>query len=362
MAAALAAVMVVTAVVALTSGGTSSQARSLVGVSARGLAAPADAPPLPALDAAAWLQTAPLTPEALRGRVTWIDFWDASCINCRRTFPFLQRLSDTYRGAGLVVLGVHTPEFDFEKPTAYVEKAAREQGVTWGVAVDPERKIWDAFGNQYWPAQYLVDRQGRVRLVHTGEGDEDVLEAAVRTLLDEGGSAGTATVGPVPRTEIPGGGGVRQTPERYLGAVRGAGSVPRGPVRPGVAETRNDPDPPPAGVSLRGRFLGGTDAVELEPGAEVLLSFTARDAYAVLAPAADGRTAEVEVRLDGAPVPAGRRGPALRVTPSGQTVAAVDDSDLRHLLTAPESDATTGVLSLTALGVPVRLFTFTFGA
>lgn len=357
---ALALVMVVAAVVALTAGRTSTQARALVGVRAQGLAPAADAPPLPALDAAAWLQSPPLTPASLRGKVVWVDFWDASCVNCRRTFPFLRKLADTYRAAGLVVVGVHTPEFGFEKPAAYVERSAHELGVTWPVAVDPERTVWNAFGNSYWPAQYLVDRAGRVRLAHAGEGDEDVLEADVRTLLDEGGSAGAASVGAVPRTELPGSGGVVQTPERYVGADRGAGTLPAGVVRPGASVERADPDPPAGGVALRGRFLGSAEAVEAQPGASVLLSFTARDVYAVLAPA--GPSAEVVVLLDGRPVPPGRRGPDLRVTPTGETVLAVGTEDLHHLLTAPAGDDPAGVLTLTARQAAVRVFTFTFGA
>lgn len=274
--------------------------------------------------AAGWLRTPPLAGQALRGRL-------------------LRALSTTYAAAGLVVVGVHTPEFGFEKPTAYVERAARELGVTWPIAVDPEHRIWNAFGNSHWPAQYLLDRQGRVRLAHTGEGDDDVLEAAVRRLLDEGGAAGAA----------------------HLGAERGADTLGTGVVQPGQTVRRDDPDPGPSGVALRGSFTGAADALAAAPGARVVLRFAARDVYAVLAPAGPGPVAvpaQVEVRLDGLPVPPGRRGPSLRVLPDGTTVADVGDENLRHLVTDGEGGGGDGTLELLARDAAARLFTFSFGA
>ncbi|MGZ6791817.1 MAG: redoxin family protein, partial [Mycobacteriales bacterium] len=160
--------------------------------------------------------TPPLTLASLRGKVVLVDFWTYTCINCRRTFPFLRALAKAY--PDVVVLGVHSPEFGFEKSHANVARAVKELGVTWPVAEDPEMATWQAFDNQYWPADYLVDRQGRIRYAHFGEGDEKGTEDAVRALLDEGGTAPAARIGDVPSEGSPGGPGSDLTPETYFGA------------------------------------------------------------------------------------------------------------------------------------------------
>lgn len=285
--------------------------------------------------AAAWDNSAPLSTAGLRGKVVLVDFWTASCINCRRTFPFLRKLYSTYAARGLVIVGVHTPEFDFEKAHAYVARSVRELDVTWPVAEDPQRTVWDSFANQYWPANVLIDRHGLIRATHIGEGGDADIEAAVRTLLDEGGSAGAARVGSVAVTEVPG----DTTPELYLGAER-------------------DAQNPPV-LSYFGRF-DVTDQWRTATTAHagLRLSFAARDVYAVLAPSGS-RPGILEVLLDGRPVPPGRRGPDISVDSAGRTVVRVGAEDLYHLITGP--DATTGSVTLSTISPPVRLFTFTFG-
>ena len=129
-----------------------------------------------------WINSPPLTRADLAGKVVLYDFWTYSCINCQRTLPHLKALYDRYKGDGLVIIGVHSPEFDFEKDHDNVARAVEHYGVTWPVALDDDMAIWNAFGNQYWPAEYLTDRQGRLRQVRFGEGDYDSKEDDVRTL------------------------------------------------------------------------------------------------------------------------------------------------------------------------------------
>src|SRR5262249_2202352 len=136
----------------------------------------------PALDSTGWINSSPLTTADLRGKVVLYDFWTYSCINCQRTFPYLRSWYDRYRSAGLVIVGIHSPEFDFEHVRSNVEAAVKRYDVTWPVALDNDMKIWDAFANQYWPADYLADRQGKIRYTHFGEGDYTNTENVIRSL------------------------------------------------------------------------------------------------------------------------------------------------------------------------------------
>lgn len=132
-----------------------------------------------------WFNSPPLTLAGLRGRVVLVDFWTYACINCLRTLPHINRWAASYRDAGLTVVGVHSPEFAFERVPANVQTAMRRHGVKHPVAIDNAHATWKAWRNQYWPATYLVDRQGRIRYRHFGEGDYERTEAAIRTLLGQ---------------------------------------------------------------------------------------------------------------------------------------------------------------------------------
>ncbi|MDQ1713325.1 MAG: hypothetical protein QOE45_2775 [Frankiaceae bacterium] len=336
-------------VVALAVGG--DRAARLVNGGREAVVAPEDAVPAPGFAGIAeWLNSTPLTMSALRGRVVLVDFWTYSCINCRRTLPFLRALHATYEARGLTVIGVHSPEFDFEKLPDNVARAVRDLDVTWPVAEDPDHGTWDAFRNQYWPADYLVDRDGRIRLTHIGEGGDTQIEDAVRGLLAEGGDPGPTRVGDVQKDGV----GTGLTPETYLGAERG------GLVRDGVTETRDDTGSRRDTVLLHGRFTGAAQWLSAAaPDATVRLDYTARDVYAVLAPP-PGTVApqRVEVRLDGSPVPAARRGRDVREV-SGRTYVDVTADDLYHLLTGPS--VAKGRVELVATTPGLRWFTFTFG-
>lgn len=353
----VAAACLVSVGLALRLGSSAGQVQRLLGTTAPRVVPTEDASPAPELEGiTAWINSPPLTMESLRGRVTLIDFWTYSCINCRRTFPFLRRLHEAYADDGLVVIGVHSPEFDFEKRHDNVARAVRELRVTWPVAEDPEMATWQAYGNEYWPADYLVDRQGRLRLYHFGEGGEGHIEDGVRRLLAEGGSAGLERVGEVPTDERPGAG---ITPELYLGARRGAPYLAApGTVEDGERVRRTDRGDRRDQVYLKGEFTGGLEHLQAARGAVIDLRFRARDVYTTVAPGS--RAALVEVLLDGAPVPRARRGQHVREIADGRTVVDVDADDLRHLLTG--RSVGDGRLRLVVLSEPVRFFTFTFGA
>ena len=329
-------------------------AGALLAGSRQGLAAAATSPQAPELAGVTdFDNTPPLTLSSLRGKVVLVDFWTYTCINCRRTFPFLRALQRTYGPAGLVVLGVHSPEFAFERSHSNVAHAVQALGVTWPVAEDPHMATWSAFGNQYWPADYLIDRQGRIRQTAFGEGNDAQVESGVRALLADGGTVPQASVGELPATEKPGGG---LTPETYFGADRGAAYLAGGRVvEPGREVTRADGAAAPDAVSLAGRFRGAAEALEPLAGAQVSQAFTARDVYLTAA----GGPVTVDVTLDGLPVPADRRGPALREQ-GGRTVVVIGGDDLYHLLTGPAVGP--GLLRLTFASPGARLFTFTYGA
>ena len=141
----------------------------------------------PLSGAVEWLNSPPLTREGLKGKVVLIDFWTYSCINCLRSIPYVRAWAEKYKDQGLVVIGVHTPEFAFEKSVANVKNAVADLKIGYPVAIDSNYAIWRAFGNEYWPAHYFIDAEGRIRHHHFGEGDYEELERIIQTLLQEAG-------------------------------------------------------------------------------------------------------------------------------------------------------------------------------
>jgi len=241
-----------------------------------------------------WINSPPLTLAGLRGKVVVLDFWTYSCINCLRTLPYLKAWDAAYRQDGLVLIGVHSPEFSFERVPENVRRAVRELGLRYPVALDNEFATWKAFANQYWPAKYFLDRRGHLRFVHFGEGEYARSEQVIRTLLAEGGSAperrADAPVAAQPRAAV--------TPETYLGWYRldrYAGS----PVVPGrVAEYRFPSVP--LGVSelaYDGLWRVNGERILSERDSRLQLRFLARAVHLVLS----GR-GDVEVLLDGRPL------------------------------------------------------------
>ncbi|MGZ8783772.1 MAG: thioredoxin family protein, partial [Gaiellaceae bacterium] len=234
-----------------------------------------------------WLNSGPLTLAGLRGRVVLIDFWTYSCINCLRTLPYIREWDDRYRAAGLTVVGVHAPEFAFERVEANVRENVRELELRYPVALDNDFATWGAWSNQYWPAKYLIDREGHIRYFHFGEGDYAETENAVRTLLGDAPAA-SGLDEPGAREQV--------TPESYLGFERfdrnGGDRIVAGKPH---AYTF------PRGLSDNELAFGGVWTVEGERavaglGAGLRLDYRARDVLLVLT----GK-GSVDVLVDGKP-------------------------------------------------------------
>jgi thiol-disulfide isomerase/thioredoxin len=239
-------------------------------------------------------------------RVVLLDFWTYTCINCIRTLPQLKAWDAKYRSAGLTIVGVHTPEFPFEKDVGNVRSAVAQNGIRYPIAQDNDYVTWNAYRNQYWPAEYLIDANGVVRYVHFGEGEYPKTERAIRSLLAEAGD--TSLGGMVgARAQVPTG---QVTPETYLGSARAAGFV-NGKIVEGVHEYgAGSPDLPPDRLAYRGRWGIAPDGAVAGPRARLFLSFHARDVYLVLG--SPGQARSVRVLLDGHPIRAADAGPDVR--------------------------------------------------
>jgi cytochrome c biogenesis protein CcdA/thiol-disulfide isomerase/thioredoxin len=234
----------------------------------------------------------------LRGQVVLVDFWTYTCINCIRTLPYIEAWYRKYHRDGFTVVGVHTPEFPFEREASNVERAIGDFGLTYPVAQDNDYATWTAYRNQYWPADYLIDAQGRVRLVHFGEGSYAETEQGIRSLLAEAGKGNLGTMAKA-RVQRP---DANATPESYLGAAK-AQRFANGPILPGrhdypdVGATALRPDE----LSYGGRWTITGDAATAGPGARLELNFDARRAFVVLGSTDRPRT--MRVLLDGKPIP-----------------------------------------------------------
>jgi cytochrome c biogenesis protein CcdA/thiol-disulfide isomerase/thioredoxin len=248
-------------------------------------------------DPGRWFNTAgrPLTIASLRGRVVLIDFWTYTCINCVRTLPFLKGLDAHYRPDGLTIVGVHTPEFDFEHDAGNVAAAIRQNGLRYPVVQDNAYGTWNAYGNQYWPAEYLVDARGHVRYAHFGEGDEDRTEGAVRLLLTEagarrlGGEAGARGIEPSAQVA---------TPETYLGAAQAERFVPAAPQAGTRTYARPDGELPLSHFALGGTWRTTAEASTAVRDASLDATFQAAKVYLVLS-SAGNRPRSLAVEVDG---------------------------------------------------------------
>src|SRR5450759_5354615 len=223
-----------------------------------------------------WLNSQPLTMAGLRGKVVLVDFWTYSCINCIRTLPYIESWYQKYAADGLVIVGVHTPEFAFEHDTSNVQGAIARFGITYPVAQDNEYGTWTAFGNNYWPADYLIDANGHVRATHDGEGDYNTTEAEIRSLLAEAGTkalpgaAPSASAPPITQN---------QTPETYLGTDRQGGFVTAVPPN-GVGQFSFPSSLPDDHFAVSGTFDFESQYVQsTAAGGQLELAFDARDVY-----------------------------------------------------------------------------------
>jgi cytochrome c biogenesis protein CcdA/thiol-disulfide isomerase/thioredoxin len=257
----------------------------------------------------------PLTLSALRGRVVLVDFWTYSCINCIRTLPYLKAWDAKYRKDGLTIVGVHTPEFPFEREAGNVETAIEENGIRYPVAQDNEQATWNAYGNQYWPAEYFVDAQGRVRYVHFGEGEYGEKEQVIRDLLAE---AGKNVQGKETDVHAVAPSATVSTPETYLGAAR-AERFTNPELSPGLHDFSAPARVPANEFAYHGSWRIALDSATAAAGASLDLNFGARRVYLVLG--SPGHSRRMEVLLDGQPISSADAGSDVHggaVTVTGQ--------------------------------------------
>lgn len=299
-----------------------------------------------------WINSEPLTLEKLKGKVVLVDFWTYSCINCIRTLPYVEGWYKKYKNNGLVVLGVHAPEFDFEKDIKNVESAVKKYGVTYPVALDSDHKTWNAFDNRYWPAHYLIDTEGNIRYQHFGEGKYAETESAIQKLLLD---AGLLTIDKISEVAEPSAesnlSGVG-TPEIYLGYLR-INNV--GNMDENVPTNKPFTFKAPETIEKNKFYFVGTWKIgpefseyvgkENESG-KLIIQYKAGKAHMVLAsnvnPPAGG--ADIDLILDGKPIG------SVKITDSKlYTLADSGDSYDWH------------VLEIIIRTPGLRAFTFTFG-
>jgi len=310
--------------------------------------------------AVSWLNTAPLNADELRGKVVLVNFWTYSCINCIRTLPYVRAWAEKYRDQGLVVVGVHTPEFAFEKKVENIRQAAARFGIDYPIAVDNDFRIWRAFRNSYWPAIYLVDAQGRIRHTQFGEGGEALSDRAIQDLLAEAaGQRKAASNFVTPRAS-----GAQAAPdlanirsgEAYLGYSKASGfASPEGitgdrPQDYSVGKLRLNQ------WGFDGNWTVGAESARLSrAGGGIAFRFSARDLHLVLGPGPNGRPIRFQVTIDGKP-PAADRGADLDTAGYG----TVSETRLYQLV-RQSGEVGEHVFEIRFLDAGAEAYAFTFG-
>ncbi|MFY9926674.1 MAG: thioredoxin family protein [Streptosporangiaceae bacterium] len=307
-----------------------------------------------------WLNSPPLTPASLRGKVVLVNFWTYTCINWLRQLPYVRAWAGKYSGHGLVVVGVHTPEFGFEHDLNNVRRAMQDMQVDYPVAVDNDYAVWSAFANHYWPAVYVADAQGYIRHHHFGEGEYQRSEMVLQYLLAEAGSAGAGheLVSPEARgAEAPADWATLRSPETYTGYERTENFASPGGAVPGKRHRYQAP----AQLRLNHWALAGDWTMEdqaatlNEGGGQITSRFHARDVHLVMGPATPGASLRVRVLLDGQP-PGAAHGADI----DGQGSGTVTEQRLHQLIRQP-GPITDRTIEITFLDSGVQAFAFTFG-
>ncbi|WP_458724896.1 cytochrome c biogenesis protein DipZ [Pseudomonas mandelii] len=316
---------------------------------------------LPPLDGAVqWLNSPPLTAQALKGKVVLVDFWTYSCINCLRTLPYVKAWAEKYRDQGLVVIGVHAPEFAFERDVGNVTKAMKDLGINYPVAIDNDYKIWRAFNNEYWPAHYFADAQGRIRYHHFGEGEYAESERVIQQLLREAGASkvadGLITADATGVQLAPDMNEV-QSPETYVGYQRAEHFVPQTGLVPDKVSAYSTPTQLALNDwGLDGQWnVGSERAISSAPASRIVYRFHARDLHLVLGPGADGKPVRFKVLIDGK-APGDAHG--TDVAPDGS--GSVTEQRLYQLV-RQNGGVTDRTFSIEFLDPGVSAYAFTFG-
>ena len=314
---------------------------------------------LPPLDGLGpWYNSPPLTREQLRGKVVLVDFWTYSCINCLRAIPYVRAWYDKYRDDGLVVIGVHAPEFAFEREPANVAKAIKDLEIRYPVALDNQYKLWSALKNNYWPAHYFIDAQGRIRYFHHGEGEYDVSERVIRQLLAEAGHAPkdmAMAKAKASGAQAAAAFGDVKSGETYIGYARSANFASPGGLAHDQLKTYGTAPLKLNDWALEGQWLDKRQsALSFAPGAKIGFRFHARDLHLVLGPGG-GKPVRFRVSIDGQP-PRGDAGVDAAADGSG----TVTEQRLYQLIRqkGPVRDRS---FEIEFLDPGVEAFSFTFG-
>ncbi len=315
---------------------------------------------LPSLDGATqWFNTPPLSAPSLRGKVVLVDFWTYSCINCIRSLPYVRGWADKYKDHGLVVIGVHAPEFAFEKDPRNVGKAIKDLGVDYPVALDNDYAIWKGFSNEYWPAHYFIDTQGRIRHHHFGEGEYEQSEDVIRQLLTEAGQknlpGGYVQPG-AQGAEAAGSGDAMRSPETYVGYARSE-NFAGGKVAHDDAWTYHAPDTLTLNQwALDGRWTVRDENARLDnANGRIVYRFRGRDLHLVLGPGQDGKPVRFRVTIDGK-APGTDHGMDIDADGNG----AVTSQRLYQLIRQASSTGER-TFEITFLDPGVQAYAFTFG-
>ena len=302
-----------------------------------------------------WLNCDPLSLEHLKGKVVLIDFWTYSCINCQRTLPYLRAWHEKYKNSGLIIIGVHSPEFDFEKQEENVKEALKKYDVNWPVVLDNQMKIWGSFGNNYWPAKYLINHESKIIFTHFGEGNYVETELKIQEALREAGPPAGRAGFKVPST-VGGGEDLKlqtgQTPELYFGSLRGQVinvpqdiSIKKDQIYT-IGEWKLEPE-----YLQHARITKDLDDL-------VILSYSGKDMFVVMS-TENQEQVKVYITLDGIGLNDSNMGRDVKFDSAGRSFLEVKFSTLYHVISTLNFGD--HVFRLSTTSDKLRLHAFTFG-
>lgn len=297
-----------------------------------------------------WFNSKPLKLADLKGKVVLIDFWTYSCINCIRTLPYLKSWNEKYADKGLVIIGVHTPEFEFEKNPNNLAQAIKDFGIKYPVVQDNNYATWSVYNNSYWPAKYFIDKDGKVRDTHFGEGNYDESELLIQQLLKETGAKVDNMKVENKTYSIE-----AATPETYLGYARIGNFASPENIRPDVDSNYSIPTKLAVNeFAYSGVWNIAAQIAKPKNGSFLTLNFSAKDTYLVMAPSDSGKPAKVKVYLDGKPISSDQFGEDVK-----DGIVTVDKDRLYNLVKLVRGER--HLLKLEFLDDNAQLFAFTFG-
>lgn len=308
-----------------------------------------------------WLNSKPLTMASLQGKVVLVDFWTYSCVNCLRTQPHLNEWHKKYADQGLVIIGVHTPEFEFEKIQSNVETAVKAEAIKYPVVLDPDYKVWNLFTNRWWPRKFLIDSRGYIIYDHVGEGAYAETEMEIQQALSSIGAKKLPVI--KPDTSLGGGICYRTTPETYLGFVRGRFGNAQGIVPGDESVFENGKEHEEDLIYLQGHWMVTNDSLAHRralpsPTEYLLLKYSAFSVNLVMR-SIDQKPATMEVEFDGLPLPADMAGADVEIKKDGRAVVVVNEARMYRLISSKTYHR--GTLKLKTGASNLELFAFTFG-